>query len=160
MQSRLRTTWVKAMFNFDMMARKRYHVTSRSLTFFVILFFSLVCYDGIGQPAARHDLYFTGAAKAWDEAIPLGNGMIGALVWQKSDRLRFSLDRSDLWDERPMKGLHRAEFSYQWVYEQVKKKEYKIVQDYFDAPYDREAAPTKIPGAALEFDTREWGTIE
>src|SRR5687768_9081513 len=111
------------------------------------------------QPALQHDLHFTKAVTAWDEAMPLGNGMIGALIWQKGDRLRFSLDRSDLWDERPMKGLHRPEFSYRWVYEQVKKGDYKIVQDYFDAPYDREVAPTKIPGGALEFNSKEWGAI-
>ena len=112
------------------------------------------------QPTLQHDLHFTQATRAWDEAIPLGNGMIGALIWQKGDRLRFSLDRSDLWDERPMKGLHRPEFKYQWVYEQVKKGDYKIVQDYFDAPYDREVAPTKIPGGALEFNSNDWGDIE
>lgn len=111
----------------------------------------------LAQPQPRHDLHFTKLASAWDEAVPLGNGMVGALVWQKGDKLRFSLDRSDLWDQRPMKGLHRKEFTYQWVYEQVKKNNYKIVQDYFDAPYDREAAPTKIPGGALEFNINGWG---
>lgn len=111
------------------------------------------------QPQLQHDLHFPKLATTWDEAIPLGNGTIGALVWQKADHLRFSLDRSDLWDERPMKGLHRPEFSYKWVYEQVKKGDYKTVQDYFDAPYDREAAPTKIPGGALEFDTKDWGEV-
>jgi alpha-L-fucosidase 2 len=70
----------------------------------------------------NHDLHFEKLANRWDEAIPLGNGMLGALVWQKSDHLRFSLDRADLWDMRPMKGLHRAEFSYQWVVDQVNTK--------------------------------------
>jgi len=112
-----------------------------------------------GQPA-RHDLHFDTLAKRWDEAIPLGNGMLGALVWQKSDHLRFSLDRADLWDMRPMKGLHRPEFSYQWVIDQVQKKEYKPVQQYFDAPYDHEPAPSKIPGGALEFDTKNWGAVQ
>jgi alpha-L-fucosidase 2 len=122
-------------------------------------FLFLLSFIVTAQPAQRHDLHFTKLANAWDEAIPLGNGMVGALVWQKGDKLRFSLDRSDLWDQRPMKGLHREEFSYQWVYEQVKKKDYKIVQDYFDAPYDREAAPSKIPGGALEFAIDNWGEV-
>ncbi len=104
-------------------------------------------------------MHFEKLAAKWDEAIPLGNGMIGALVWQKGDRLHFSLDRADLWDQRPMKGLHRDEFSYQWVYEQVQKKDYQIVQKYFDEPYDREPAPSKIPGGALEFDTKSWGDV-
>jgi alpha-L-fucosidase 2 len=50
-----------------------------------------------------------------------------------------------------MKGLHRKEFSYQWIVEQRLNNNYKPVQEYFDQPYDREPAPTKIPGAALEF---------
>lgn len=109
--------------------------------------------------SSQHDLQFRQLATNWDEAIPLGNGVLGALVWQKDGQLRFSLDRADLWDMRPMKGLHRKEFSYQWVIDQVRKKDYKPVQEYFDAPYDREPAPSKIPGGALEFDTRKWGAV-
>jgi len=108
-----------------------------------------------------HDLQFDTLATQWDEAIPLGNGTIGALIWQKQNRLRFSLDRADLWDERPMKGLHRKEFSYQWVYQQVQKKTtYSEVQKYFDDPYDAEPAPSKIPGAGMEFDTKGWGKVQ
>ena len=103
------------------------------------------------QPASRHNLQFTQLAPVWDEAVPLGNGTVGALVWQKNKTLRFSLDRADIWDMRPMKGLDRKEFSYQWIQEQVQKKDYKPVQEYFDAPYDREPAPSKIPAGALEF---------
>lgn len=106
-----------------------------------------------------HDLHFDSLASRWDEAIPLGNGMLGALVWQKDQQLRFSLDRADLWDMRPTKGLHRPEFSYQWVKKQVDQKDYKIVQQYFDVPYDKEAAPSRIPGGALEFDTKSWGAV-
>lgn len=108
----------------------------------------------LAQPTAEHDLRFDQLATVWDEAIPLGNGLLGALVWEKDGVLRFSLDRSDLWDQRPMKGLHRKEFSFEWVQNQVKKNEYKPVQEYFDAPYDREPAPTKIPAGALQFS---WG---
>jgi hypothetical protein len=81
------------------------------------------------------------------------------LVWAKDGKLRFSLDRADLWDSRPMQGLHRKEFSYKWVQEQVAKKDYKPVQDYFDRPYDNEPAPTKIPGGALEFNMSDWGKV-
>ncbi|WP_183564101.1 glycosyl hydrolase family 95 catalytic domain-containing protein [Mucilaginibacter sp. SP1R1] len=120
--------------------------------------FIIFCTNLYGQ-TAKQDLHFDVLAKQWDEAIPLGNGMVGALVWQKADHLRFSLDRADLWDMRPMKGLHRPEFSYQWVVNQVNKKDYAPVQQYFDAPYDREPGPSKIPGGALEFDTKGWGKV-
>jgi alpha-L-fucosidase 2 len=125
----------------------------KNLLFFALFFARLHTLHAQTQ----HDLHFNTLATQWDEAIPLGNGMLGALVWEKEQHLRLSLDRADLWDQRPMAGLHRPEFSYGWVQRQVAQKEYNIVQQYFDAPYDREPAPSKIPGGALEFDTRNWG---
>jgi alpha-L-fucosidase 2 len=130
----------------------------------IVLAFLACLRIGYGQSPANtgistHDLQFDTLAARWDEAIPLGNGMLGALIWQKAAHLRFSLDRADLWDLRPMAGLHRPEFSYQWVIDQVGKKEYKPVQEYLDAPYDREPAPSRIPGGALEFDTRDWSGV-
>jgi len=125
------------------------------LSFALFLLFNA----GYGQSSV-HDLHFDTLANRWDEAIPLGNGMLGALVWQKGDHLRFSLDRADLWDLRPMKGLHRKEFNYQWVLGQVLKKDYAPVQQYFDEPYDKEPAPSRIPGGALEFDSKDWGKVQ
>ncbi|MBL7806562.1 MAG: hypothetical protein JNN28_02040, partial [Saprospiraceae bacterium] len=104
----------------------------------------------LAQVPVEHDFHFPAVPTSWDEGLPMGNGWLGCLIWQKGDHLRMSLDRADLWDERPMAGLDRAEFSYAWVLEQVKKKEYGIVQQYFDAPYEQQAGPTKLPGGALE----------
>lgn len=104
------------------------------------------------QMDSSYDLQFSNIPAQWDEALPMGNGIIGCLLWQKEGRLRLSLDRADLWDERPMAGLDRPEFSYDWVAAQVAKSDYGIVQQYFDAPYEQEAGPTKLPGGALEFD--------
>lgn len=131
----------------------------RKIILSVLLLYGACC-NVTGQPAAEHDLSFTSLAATWDEGIPLGNGMLGALVWKKGDNLRMSLDRADLWDLRPMKGLHRPEFSYEWITGQVRKKEYAVVQEYFDLPYEKQPAPTKIPGGALEFDIQGWGEIE
>jgi alpha-L-fucosidase 2 len=126
----------------------------------IVVFICLLFYGELFAQSGKHDMHFDTLAKSWDEAIPLGNGMLGALVWQKDDHLRFSLDRADLWDMRPMKGLHRPEFNYQWVITQVNKKDYAPVQHYFDDPYDNEPAPSKIPGGALEFDTHNWGKVQ
>ena len=115
--------------------------------------------DHAGSYGRRHDLESPRLAERWDEGIPLGNGMLGALVWQKGELLRLSLDRADLWDLRPMKGLDRKEFTYRWICGQVERVDYGIVQRYFDAPYEKEPAPTKIPGAALTFDIRSLGAV-
>ncbi len=113
-----------------------------------------------GQPEPQHNLHFDTLAKSWDEGLPLGNGTLGSLVWEKEGKLRLSLDRADVWDLRPMAGLHRDEFSFKWVQEQVRKKDYKPVQQYLDAPYDREPAPTKIPAGALEFRIPKGVTVK
>ena len=102
-----------------------------------------------------HDLISTTLAKSWDEGIPLGNGVIGALIWEKEGRLRLSLDNVNLWDLRPMENFNTPEYKYSWVYEQWKKDNYKAVQDKFDVPYDKSPAPSKIPGAGLEFNIEE-----
>ena len=99
----------------------------------------------------RHGLHFQYLPASWDEGIPLGNGMLGALVWQKDGVLRIALDRADLWDLRPIKEFTLPQFRFSWVTEQVTKAEYKPVQDLFDVPYDRDAAPTKLPAGAMEF---------
>jgi alpha-L-fucosidase 2 len=107
-----------------------------------------------------HDLHFSKLPSTWDEGIPLGNGMLGLLVWQKGNNLRFSLDRADLWDLRPMPNLKRPEWKYSWVYEQWKKNNYKAVQEAFDRPYDELPAPSKIPAGAIEFNLSKLGEPE
>ena len=99
-------------------------------------------------------------AKTWDEGIPLGNGIIGALIWQKEDNLRISLDNVTLWDLRPMENLNTPNYKFSWVYEQWENDNYKAVQNAFDVPYDKSPAPSKIPGAAMEFDIKAFGKIK
>jgi alpha-L-fucosidase 2 len=113
----------------------------------------------LAQVAPKHDLVFDKLATRWDEALPLGNAFMGELIWQKEDKLRFSLDQAELWDLRPMEGMKKSEFTYAWVQEQIKKNNYAAVQQYGDVPYEREPAPSKIPGAALEIDSKLWGEV-
>ena len=99
------------------------------------------------DPMGEYNLFFT----SWDEGIPLGNATVGELVWQKGEALRFSLDRTDLWDLRLLDSLKGPNFRFAWIKEQVSKGNYKAIQKKFDLPYEDEAAPSKIPGAAIEF---------
>lgn len=110
------------------------------------------------QPKPNHNLVFDTLAKRWDEGIPLGNGWLGALIWQKDNKLRMSLDRVDLWDDRPMPEIDKLKFK--WVVEKVKLNQYDSVQKIGDEPYEKYPAPTKIPGAALEFDLNKIGKVK
>lgn len=106
---------------------------------------------------SENDLVFDALATRWDEAVPLGNATIGALVWQREGVLRLSLDRTDLWDLRPTDSLSGDNFRFSWVKEQIRNNNYRAVQQKMDDPYERIPAPSKIPGAALEFSLEQFG---
>lgn len=133
--------------------------------FLILLYFLASCSKA---PKSNEDLdripdyrlSFTELATSWDEAIPLGNATVGALIWEKNGKLRFSLDRADLWDLRPMKNLNFEEYGFDWVKEQWENNTYKNVQERYDVPYDQLPAPSKISGGALEFDISGLGEIE
>lgn len=107
---------------------------------------------------SESDLHFSGLATTWDEGMPLGNATVGTLVWQRDSALRLSLDRTDLWDLRPMDSISGPNNRFAWVCEQVKKKDYLPVQQKYDWPYEQQPAPSKIPGAALEFSLEQLGS--
>lgn len=109
------------------------------------------------QPGPAHNLVFDSLATRWDEGIPLGNGWLGALIWKKENKVRLSLDRVDLWDDRPMPEIDKLTFK--WVAEKVRLNQYDSVQKRGDEPYEKYAAPTKIPGAAMEFNCSAFGKV-
>jgi alpha-L-fucosidase 2 len=123
----------------------------------VTFIFLMFCMVATAQPKPEHNLVFDSLAIRWDDAMPLGNGMLGALIWQKDGNLRVSLDRADLWDERQVLDLHK--FNFKWVKEQVEKNQYDTVQKLGDDPYEASPYPTKIPAGALEFNISSFGKI-
>lgn len=107
-----------------------------------------------------HDQVFPDLAKTWDEGTPLGNATVGSLIWQKDNALRMSLDRTDLWDQRPTEFTLEDNFRFSWVQDQVLKNDYGVVQQKLDAPYNALPGPSKIPGAAIEFDQSALGKVK
>ncbi|MEN8200957.1 MAG: sulfatase-like hydrolase/transferase [Bacteroidota bacterium] len=82
----------------------------------------------------------------WDEAIPLGNGLTGGLLWGEGSEIRLSLDRGDLWDLRPHPGFTAPGFSY----ETVRRMALAGQADSLNAQYARgNDYPTKLPGTRL-----------
>jgi len=125
----------------------------KSILFYLLLF-SWLCSAAQTHP---YNLNFNKIPDRWDEGIPIGNGWLGALIWQNNGKLRLSIDRVDLWDDRPMAAIDQLKFSF--VKDQVIKKDYSPVQKLGDVPYEHASAPSKIPGAAIEFDIAKLGNI-
>lgn len=94
------------------------------------------------------NLYCSEKIENWDEALPLGNGLMGCLVWGNGSPLRLSLDRGDLWDTRPSQKILDPEFKYEKLIQYVKEKDQSKIKDCFEAPYS-EVTPTKIPAGKI-----------
>ena len=140
---------------------KRINLKTLSIfTIGLILTFSSCKREMFKVEESEHDLVFDSLSARWDEGMPLGNAFVGALIWQKDSVLRMSLDRIDLWDLRPMENLNSDKFSFDWVYDLVMNDNYRPVQEAFDDPYNNKPAPSKIPGAALEFNMAGLGRVE
>lgn len=126
-----------------------------STKFYIVILF-LFCCNFI---SAKHGLYFNYLPKVWDEGIPLGNGITGALIWEKEGKLRVALDRADLWDLRPVKQFSGPNYSYKAICDAVEKNDISPIHELIDSRTQKDCAPTKLPVGALEFDMSSLGRI-
>lgn len=101
-------------------------------------------------PGEKCNLVFPKTIERWDEAIPLGNGICGALIWGSANALRFSLDRGDIWDSTPFEGIYEKEFSYPHMVKLAREGNIDEIRRIFSAPYDL-ALPSKLPVGKLIF---------
>lgn len=47
-------------------------------------------------PEPAYNLVLKAPVSTWDEALPLGNGLMGGLLWGENNTIKLSLDRGDL----------------------------------------------------------------
>ncbi len=101
-------------------------------------------------PGAELNLKLQAPISTWDEAVPLGNGLLGGLLWGEGDLLRLSLDRGDLWDERPAPGDPLSRFTYSQMVGLVAAGKNSEIARIADAEGYDQKHPTKIPAGRLE----------
>ena len=102
---------------------------------------------------------FPEASSSWDQGIPLGNGKTGCLIWGPSNGIRFSLDRTDIWDRTRLEHTAAPEFTYRNLVRLAKEKNTTEIRRIFDAPY-QEPAPTKLPSGTLILHFPESASVE
>ena len=100
-------------------------------------------------PPKEHDLSFKKTVTLWDEAIPLGAGMTGCLIWGDGEPLKLSLDRGDIWDNRPTPEVLAPDFTYAELIRLVREGRYDEIAPRFECPIFK-PTPTKIPAGRLE----------
>jgi alpha-L-fucosidase 2 len=103
------------------------------------------------MPVARPapvKLHFAIPINRWDEGIPLGNGLLGAIIWGDSREIVLSLDQATLWDERTPEAYERKGWNFERMLRLIRTKKWKQLVDEFEAPaYD--PWPTKIRACRL-----------
>src|SRR5215213_1939999 len=62
-------------------------------------------YTALAQPVPDHlTIWYKQPATAWEEALPLGNGKTGAMIFGGVSRERFQLNDNTLWSGYPDPG--------------------------------------------------------
>ena len=110
-------------------------------------------------PGPELDLELQAPISTWDEALPLGNGLLGGLLWGEGSTLRLSLDRGDLWDERSAEGMQWELFTYENLVKHARAEDMVYVNKVFDKAY-RDKHPTKIPAGRIEFDLGDSAKLQ
>ena len=105
----------------------------------------------------RSGLHLKAPITRWDEAIPIGNGLLGGLLWGDSTRLNLSLDRGDLWDERIPDIFRQPDWTWATMQEQARTGNIARFHAMFDDPYEQIPYPTKLPGGRLVIERMSGG---
>ena len=111
------------------------------------------------QTLKNCDLVFAKTVTQWDEAIPLGNGQSGALIWGGPRQLRFSLDRVDIWDETIPEGVFQDQFSYADLTRLAREGRIEEIRRIYREPCEL-LLPTKLPAGKLLLDFDRDGNVE
>ena len=87
----------------------------------------------------------------WEEAIPLGNGNIGGLLFGSKKEIRLNLDSSSLWDTRAVKKFNLENYTFDELLRLYRGGEqmHGELEERFLRPEG--VFPTKIPCCALIF---------
>ncbi len=104
------------------------------------------------------NLRFERTIEMWDEAIPLGNGDIGCLIWGQPSALRLSLDKNDLWDCSGAPQT-KGDFTYAAMRDMVRRGDQKSIVRTFDKPYNQ-ASPTKLPAGKIILNLHTNANVE
>ncbi|MCX8065590.1 MAG: glycoside hydrolase N-terminal domain-containing protein [Candidatus Hydrogenedentes bacterium] len=109
--------------------------------------------------AQKHSFVYTEMPNSWDEGLPLGNGLLGALIWGDGSPLKISLDRTDLWDLREVSEFNLPEYNFQTMLKWEKEGRYDDLIKLYEDPYNN-PAPTKIPAGRLKVAFKENANVK
>lgn len=99
--------------------------------------------------ARKHNIRYEEMPTRWDEGLPLGNGLMGTLVWGDGFPLILSLDRTDLWDLRPVPEFESEDYNFKTMQKWEDEGRYDDLIRLYEKPYEN-PGPTKIPAGRIQ----------
>jgi alpha-L-fucosidase 2 len=109
---------------------------------------------------SSHQLVYRNASLKWHQGFPLGNGVIGVMVWGDGNPLAFTLDHAELWDLRSHDSYQDdSRFNYVNLRRLVDEKRFEEIDEVFERRQlrDNPVGPTKVSIGRLEI---ELGTAQ
>lgn len=109
----------------------------------------------------KYEIKNLSAVTRWDEALPLGNGKLGCLLYGDNP-IKISVDRVDLWDTRPNPYTQEEGFNYKNM---VKLAQSGNADDWaehdrlFSRCYNQTPYPSKITAGRIELDFGELKSV-
>ena len=99
----------------------------------------------------EHRLWFSKSADCFEEAFPLGNGKIGAVVYGNTDIERISLNEDTLWSGLPGQNAvpPRAKEAFKEARSLVLKEQYKEAQELLEQEFTSKWTQIYLPFGAL-----------
>jgi len=77
------------------------HHTSIFLFIFLVLCFPSFSFPGSGEQPSGMKIWFTRPADSWNEALPVGNGRLGAMIFGGIEKERIQLNEESVWTGKP-----------------------------------------------------------
>lgn len=104
----------------------------------------------------RKTLWYKQPAHSWNEALPLGNGRIGAMVWSGIGQERFSLNEETVWSGHP--GSFGGALDMETVgriREQVAERRFSEAEETAASVMSRPDTASYLPAGELAIDLFE-----
>ncbi|SFA40809.1 alpha-L-fucosidase 2 [Pedobacter suwonensis] len=117
-------------------------------------------------PLNNKTLWYTSPAKVWEEALPIGNGQFGAMIFGHPSNEKLQLNEITLWSGDPQPDADRKD-AYQYldtIRRTIRNQNYKLAEqltrDHFTSPAPYNASYQTLGNLTMKFKLPEGKPVE
>jgi alpha-L-fucosidase 2 len=89
---------------------------NQTILIFLLFFLSQTSWKCFSAPDKElnpsQTLWYNQPAKQWTEALPLGNGRLGAMVYGRTENEMIQFNEETLWTGQPHDYAHKGAYNY------------------------------------------------